>query len=99
MIKTRDATCLIAQIVGFRFDDSARSQGACMVGVEPLGRVNDILRLYPGDDIVKDEVFSCLCLWRATPDVNAMISDTCSWFETQKSLKSVLVTSSGDAGS
>ena len=56
MIKTRDATCMIAQIAGFTFDDSARSQGTCMLTVEPVGRINDILHLYSGNDIIKDEV-------------------------------------------
>ena len=48
--------CLVAQIVGFSFDDSARSLGSCSLSVEPLGRINDILELYRGDEVIKDEV-------------------------------------------
>ena len=52
-----DLTCTIAQIVGFRFDSSARSLGLCMLSVEPLGRINDVINLSGNDDvIVKDEV-------------------------------------------
>lgn len=56
MFKTKDSVCMVAQIVGLNFDSRARSEGTCMLTVEPLGRMNDIHRLQPGNDQIKDEV-------------------------------------------
>ncbi|EKM61513.1 uncharacterized protein PHACADRAFT_204683 [Phanerochaete carnosa HHB-10118-sp] len=55
MIRTQDPVCMIGQIVGVAFDDSARAQGSCEVTIMPLGRVNDILQYCREETIVKDE--------------------------------------------
>ena len=70
MLKQRskdDLACIVAQIAGVHFDDTARSLGLCTLSVVPLGRINDILRYYAGDEtILKDEVSPLFVLAQTT---------------------------------
>lgn len=48
--------CLIAQIICISFASHSREAGACTLKVKLLGRVDEMLKHWPSDDLVKNEV-------------------------------------------
>ena len=56
LLKAESGPCIIGQIYDIKFAKKARGNGGCILYYAEVGRVNDMLNIYPKSEKLKDEV-------------------------------------------